>query len=141
MTRAAFVGSALVAILLAFGVPYAARGGLRSSESGDAAQAAPPQALAGPAAGSVKASLGPAPVLPALRPAGAASPGPATAPRAAAPAVPIARAAPTPVVVPRFVPAPPRPSRPAPAPNRGSAGGGNSGGGGSGGGGSFDDSG
>lgn len=126
MTRAAFVGSALVAILLAFGVPYAARGGLRSSESGDAAQAAPPQALAVPPAGSVKASLGPAPALPALRPAGAASPGPATAPRAAAPAVPIARAAP------RFVPAPPRPSRPSLTPNRG---------GGGGGGGSFDDSG
>lgn len=140
MTRAAFVGSALVAILLAFGVPYAARGGLRSSESGDAAQAAPPQALAGPAAGSVKASLGPAPALPALRPAGAANPGPAPAPRAAAPAVPLARAAPAPVVVPRFVPAPSRPSRPAPAPNRGGGGGGNSGGG-SGGGGSFDDSG
>jgi len=124
VTRAAFIGLGLVAALLAFAVPYAARGGL-SRDGGDA-RAAEQRGVPGPSAKPDPIALGGVPPLPPLR---------WVAPRAAgsSPPSPSAGAAPAPGgSVPRVVVAPRRAAPPAPSPRPAPP---------SGGGGSFDDSG
>lgn len=145
MTRTAFVGLGLVAVLLAFVVPYAARGGLRP-EGGDA-KADQQRAVVGPSAETAAIPLGGVAPLPELRRTSGPSGG--SPPRAGVRVTPAPRTVVPPVVIaPRGVtptapspppapapspPAAPAPSKP-PAPSTG-------GGGGGGGGGSFDDSG
>lgn len=124
MTRAAVIGLGLVAALLAFAVPYAARGGMRP-DGGDA-KAAEQRRVPGPSAKIDPIGLGGVPPLPPLR---------WVPPRAAgsSPTSPAAGAAPPPgASVPRIVVAPRRAAPPAPSPQPAPP---------SGGGGSFDDSG
>lgn len=125
MTRAAVIGLGLVAALLAFAVPYAARGGMRP-DGGDA-KAAEQRGVPGPSAKIDPIGLGGVPPLPPLRwvPPRAAGSSP-TSPAAGATPAPPGASVPRVVVAPRRA-APPAPS-PQPAPP-------------SGGGGSFDDSG
>jgi len=112
VTRTAFVGLGLAMILLAFAVPYAARGGLRPG--GGDAKAAQQRSVLGPSAATGAIVLGDVPPLPQL--------GRAPSP-AAATAAPAPRA-----VVPRVVVAPgrvgsPRPSSPPAVPPGGGGGG------------------
>ena len=145
VTRAAIVGLALVVVVAAFAIPYAARGGFRSGAGTDAQAAGGVQAPAGPSAGTEAVSLGAAAGIPALGAAPRAKPGPAPAPAPSAPAVPLLPPTPAPATpapaTPGPAPASPAPtpqSAPAPAPAPKPA---PSSGGGGGGGGSFDDSG